>query len=53
MGSVNLNIGMPTESSQIDELVLVCGSDGTCKDVKVPPGMGQPKRLGWREIFTR
>ncbi|MGS1078360.1 PilC/PilY family type IV pilus protein [Pseudoxanthomonas beigongshangi] len=53
VGSVNLNIGMPTESSQIDELVLVCGSDGTCKDVKVPPGIGQPKRLGWREIFSR
>jgi len=53
VGSVNLNIGMPTESSQIDELVLVCGSDGTCKDVKVPPGLGQPRRLGWREIFTR
>ena len=53
VGSVDLGVGMPTESSQIDELVLICGSDGTCEDLKVPPSAGQPKRLGWREVYSR
>lgn len=53
-GSYNPNVGMPTESSQIDDLVVVCGSDGTCNEVKAPPppgGGGTPRRLSWRELF--
>ncbi|WP_396615551.1 pilus assembly protein [Lysobacter soli] len=53
IGSVNLGVGMPTESNQIDNLVLVCGSDGKCGTVKTPPGGGTPKRLSWRELYNR
>jgi type IV pilus assembly protein PilY1 len=53
VGSVNLGIGMPTESNQIDNLVLVCGSDGKCGTVPTPPGGGTPKRLSWRELYNR
>lgn len=53
IGSVNLGVGMPTESNQIDNLVLVCGSEGKCGSVKTPPGGGTPKRLSWRELYNR
>ena len=54
IGSIDLGVGMPTESSQIEDLVLVCGSDGTCEEVPAAPGssgLGQPRRTSWREIF--
>lgn len=53
IGSVDFGIGMPTESEQIDELVVVCGSDGVCEEAVLPPGSGTPRRLGWRELFNR
>jgi len=54
IGSIDLGVGMPTESSQIEDLVVVCGSDGTCEEVPAAPGsgsMGSPRRTSWREIF--
>ncbi|WP_156969920.1 PilC/PilY family type IV pilus protein [Arenimonas malthae] len=54
IGSVDLGVGMPTESSQIDDLVLVCGSDGTCEEVPAAPqvgGPGSPRRMSWRELY--
>ncbi|HBD18900.1 MAG TPA: hypothetical protein DC063_01540 [Arenimonas sp.] len=54
VGSVDLGVGMPTESSQIDDLVLVCGSDGTCEEVPASPqtgGPGSPRRMSWRELY--
>jgi len=54
IGSVDLGVGMPTESQQIDDLVLVCGSDGTCQEVPAAPqtgGPGAPRRLSWRELI--
>ncbi|WP_374604452.1 PilC/PilY family type IV pilus protein [Arenimonas sp.] len=54
VGSVNLGVGMPTESRQVDELVLVCGSTGSCASVETPPPPpgtgGEPARLNWREL---
>ena len=52
---VNLGVGMPTESSQIDNLVIVCGSGGVCADTGLAPppsGVGAPRRLSWRELFN-
>lgn len=53
IGSVDLGVGMPTESSQIDDLVLVCGSDGSCEEAPAPgaTGGGKPRRTSWREIY--
>ncbi|TCZ88658.1 pilus assembly protein [Lysobacter sp. N42] len=51
IGSVDLGIGMPTESGQIDKVVLVCGSDGKCEDPTTTPPGGAPQRVGWREVL--
>lgn len=51
IGSVDLGIGMPTESGQIDKVVLVCGSDGKCEDPTTTPPGGSPQRVGWREVL--
>ena len=53
VGSLDLGVGMPTESAQIDDLVIVCGSNGLCTTVPAAP---QPndidaRRLQWREII--
>ncbi len=55
IGSIDLGVGMPTESSQIDNLVIVCGSGGVCADTGLAPppaGVGGPRRLSWRELFN-
>lgn len=55
VGSIDLGVGMPTESSQIDNLVIVCGSGGVCADTGLAPppgGAGAPRRLSWRELFN-
>lgn len=51
VGSVDFGIGMPTESGQIDKVVLVCGSDGKCEDPTTTATGGTPRRVGWREIL--
>jgi len=55
VGSIDLGVGMPTESSQIDNLVIVCGSGGVCADTGLAPtpdATGTPRRLSWRELFN-
>lgn len=51
IGSVDFGIGMPTESGQIDNVVLVCGSGGQCEDPRTTAVGGTPRRVGWREIL--
>jgi type IV pilus assembly protein PilY1 len=51
IGSIDLGIGMPTESGQVDKVVLVCGSDGKCEDPPTTNTGGTPRRIGWREIL--
>ncbi|WP_407909787.1 pilus assembly protein [Lysobacter claricitrinus] len=53
IGSVDLGVGMPTESAQIDNFVVVGGSTGGHAGVAVSGISGQAKRVGWREIFNR
>ena len=55
VGSIDLGVGMPTESSQIENLVIVCGSGGVCADTGLAPtpdAAGTPRRLSWRELFN-
>ncbi|MGY4516671.1 PilC/PilY family type IV pilus protein [Lysobacter sp. HA18] len=53
IGSVDLGVGMPTESAQIDNFVVLGGSTGGHSGVGVSGISGQAKRVGWREIFNR
>lgn len=53
VGSLDLGVGMPTESAQIDNLVVVCGSNGQCNTVPASDQAGniEARRLQWREII--
>lgn len=53
VGSLDLGVGMPTESAQIDNLIVVCGSNGQCTTVPASeqPGDIDARRLQWREII--
>ena len=53
VGSVDPGVGMPTESAQIDDLILVCGSNGQCTTIPASPQAGEidARRLQWREII--
>lgn len=53
VGSVDLGVGMPTESAQIDDLIIVCGSNGQCTTVPAAPRNDalDARRLQWREII--
>ncbi|GAB2491212.1 hypothetical protein GCM10027266_04800 [Arenimonas alkanexedens] len=53
IGSIDPGIGMPTESAQIDDLILVCGSNGQCTTVPASPQAGDidARRLQWREVI--
>lgn len=55
IGSIDLGIGMPTESGQIENMVLVCGTGGVCAEENLMPqdgGPGQPRRISWRELVN-
>lgn len=53
IGSIDPGVGMPTESAQIDNLIIVCGSNGQCTTVPGSPQTGdiEAQRLQWREII--
>ncbi len=53
IGSIDPGVGMPTESAQIDDLIIVCGSNGQCTTVPGSPQTGdiEAQRLQWREII--
>ena len=53
VGSLDLGVGMPTESAQIDDLIVVCGSNGQCTTVPAAPQNSgiEARRLQWREII--
>jgi type IV pilus assembly protein PilY1 len=53
VGSLDPGVGMPTESAQIDDLILICGSNGECTTVPASPQAGEidARRLQWREVI--
>lgn len=53
IGSIDPGVGMPTESAQIDNLIIVCGSNGQCTTVPGSPQTGdiEAQRLQWRELI--
>jgi type IV pilus assembly protein PilY1 len=53
VGSLDPGVGMPTESAQIDDLILVCGSNGQCTTVPAAEQAGEidARRLQWREVI--
>ncbi|HEU0153016.1 MAG TPA: PilC/PilY family type IV pilus protein [Arenimonas sp.] len=53
VGSLDPGVGMPTESAQIDDLILICGSNGQCTTVPASPQAGDidARRLQWRELI--
>jgi type IV pilus assembly protein PilY1 len=56
IGSIDLELGMPTDPRRIGGTVVICGSGGVCEDPELadPPGGGggQPQRLSWRELIS-
>lgn len=52
-GGEDAGVGMNTDSGQVDDLVLWCGSSGACVGINTTQGGGGGQRVGWREIYTR
>ncbi|WP_246109238.1 pilus assembly protein [Vulcaniibacterium gelatinicum] len=50
-GSIKLGIGMPTQPTMIDELLVVGGSDAKVGSVLTGRVTGAPRRIMWREII--
>ena len=51
IGSVDLEVGMPTLPSLIETLLVVGGSTGTLGSITMNPQGGAAKRISWREIL--
>lgn len=52
-GGEDAGVGMNTDSGQVDDLVLWCGSSGACVGVNTTQGGSGGQRVGWREIYSR
>lgn len=52
IGAIDFDVGMPSESVLIGNLLVVCGSSGECKEVPINLGAGG-SRISWREIFKK
>jgi len=52
IGAIDFDVGMPSESVLIGNLLVVCGSSGECEDVPINLGAGG-SRISWREIFKK
>ena len=51
IGSVDLEVGLPTLPSLIETLLVVGGSTGTLGSITMNPQGGAAKRISWREIL--
>lgn len=52
IGAIDFDVGMPSESVLIGNLLVVCGSSGECDDVPINLGAGG-SRISWRELFKK
>lgn len=48
--SVDVGVGMPGRGTNVGEGIYVCGSDGSCGWVPIPPKPAVARRVGWREV---
>jgi type IV pilus assembly protein PilY1 len=53
IGSVNLDIGMPTLPTLIDNLLVVGGSTGRLGQMRINPQGGNPRRVAWHEVVRK
>lgn len=51
IGSVDMGVGMPTESAQIDDYVVIGGSSGGRAGSALSGMAGAQRRVSWRELF--
>lgn len=52
IGSVDLGIGMPSKPKVIGDQLVVGGSSGIVKSIKINTGAKKTRRVSWREIIT-
>jgi type IV pilus assembly protein PilY1 len=53
IGSVNLDIGMPTLPTLIDNLLVVGGSTGRLGSMRINPQGGNARRVAWHEVVRK
>jgi type IV pilus assembly protein PilY1 len=50
IGGVDLGVGMPSEPTLVGDRLVVGGSKGEVKDIRINPGARLKGRISWREI---